>query len=462
MLESATLIVFSGMLVASIVYHLPLLGVLLMGWLLFFDYGLMRGYDMGELVRMSLDGMRDVVPVLGLFALIGALTAAWRAAGVIPLITCWSVRAVTPATLVPTTFLLCCALSLLTGSSFAAAATMGVICMTVARSLGANELLVGGAVISGSFLGDQCSPMSSSAALVAHITKTELLSNVARMVRTGVVPIVATFALYAVIGVRAAGAAEVPAEIASGVTQAFRSFELSPVVLTPVALVLVLCLAHVRVRVTMLASLACSVALCLWLQGMDPLALVRVLLLGYRAADPALARLANGGGVTSMAEIAAVVTVASTYAGLFRGTGLLEGLKAQVTRLSLCTTPFVGILLTSVVTTAVACDQVVSIMLVRELCSDCERDSSALALDLETSVTLMPALIPWSTSCVGIVAFTGMPAASVACAFLPMLVPLWLLLISLWQHDHPGFVDCEVAHALGLTEADDMRRPLAA
>ncbi len=74
------------------------------------------------------------------------------------------------------------------------------------------------------------------------------------------------------------------------------------------------------------------------------------------------------------------------------------------------------------------------------------------------SVTLMPALIPWSTSCVGIVAFTGMPVTSVLCAFLPLLVPTWTLALSLWQHAHPTFVDGDIAQALGLTEADDLRR----
>jgi NhaC family Na+:H+ antiporter len=159
-----------------------------------------------------------------------------------------------------------------------------------------------------------------------------------------------------------------------------------------------------------------------------------------------------------MAELSVIVAVASTYAGLFEGTGLLAGLESTVTSLARHTTPFVGVLATSVFTTAIACDQVLAIMLVRQLCDGCERASSALALDMESSVTLIPALIPWSTSCVGIVAFTGMPMASVCCAFLPMLVPAWTLAISLWQHEHPAFVDGPTAKAMGLTVEDDVRR----
>ncbi|MBP3893851.1 MAG: sodium:proton antiporter [Atopobiaceae bacterium] len=458
MLETGTLIVFAVMLVSGIALDLPLLAVLVMGWVLFFDYGLIRGYDMGDLVRMSLRSLSGVWSLLLLFALIGALTASWRAAGTIPAITCWSVRLVTPATLVPASFLLCCVMSALTGSSFAAAATTGVICMTIANSIGANSALVGGAIISGSFFGDQCSPMSSSASLVASLTKTDLFSNVGRMVRTGFVPFVACCALYTVSGFALSSDGAIPQQVVTAVSEAFRSFDLSAVVVLPVLLVFVLCILRVNVRKTMVLSLACALVICVCVQGAKPLDLVRTLIVGYHAADPSIARLADGGGVLSMLDIAAIVAVASTYSGLFEGTALLEGLGNSVSLLARKTTPFVGVLATSIATAAIACDQVVAIMLVRQLCDDCEGANSALALDMESSVALIPALIPWSTSCVGIVAFTGMPMASSACAFFPLLVPAWSLCISLWQHGHPAFVDGAVARAMGLTEEDDARR----
>ena len=458
MLEIGTMATFACLLVGGIVYNLPLLAVLILGWVLFFDYGLLRGYDMGSLARMSQEGLGSVGSVLVLFALIGALTASWRAAGTIPAITCWSVHVVTPSTLVIATFLLCCVMSVLTGSSFASAATTGVICMTIGNSMGANPMLMGGAVVSGCFFGDQCSPMSSSASLVAGITDTNLFHNVRRMVRTGVVPFVLCMVLYGALGLMLDSSGDVPADVVTGVTQAFRSFDLRPIVLLPAALVFVLCIFRVSVRTTMVASLLVASVICLTVQHMSVPELLHALLSGYRAADPAIAKLADGGGVASMADIAAIVAVASTYSGLFEGTGLLSDMGAAVTKLSERTTPFLSVLLTSIVTAAVACDQVVAIMLVRQLCDRCERANSALALDIEASVTLIPALIPWSTSCVGIVAFTGMPTSSVLFAFLPLLVPVWTLVLSLWQRDHPSFVDSVAAQTLGLTEEDDRRR----
>lgn len=458
MLETITLVTFAAMLITGIVYDFPLLVALIAGWLLFFDYGLLRGFDTCELWRMSTRGLSDVGPVLCLFVLIGALTASWRAAGTIPAIICWSARVIGPSTLVPASFLLCCVMSLLTGSSFASAATTGVICMAIASSMGANLMLTGGAIVSGCFFGDQCSPMSSSASLVAGITGTNLLSNVSRMMRTGAVPFACCLGLYSLLGVLLAPGADVTTDIALSGTEALRSFVLDPIVFAPIVVVFALCLLRVNVRWTIVASLVTAVAIEVFVQGMDLQEVAHALVYGYHAADPEVARLADGGGVLSMAELSVIVAVASTYAGLFEGTGLLAGLESTVTSLARHTTPFVGVLATSVFTTAIACDQVLAIMLVRQLCDGCERASSALALDMESSVTLIPALIPWSTSCVGIVAFTGMPMASVCCAFLPMLVPAWTLAISLWQHEHPAFVDGPTAKAMGLTVEDDVRR----
>jgi NhaC family Na+:H+ antiporter len=339
MLETITLVTFAAMLITGIVYDFPLLVALIAGWLLFFDYGLLRGFDTRELWRMSTRGLSDVGPVLCLFVLIGALTASWRAAGTIPAIICWSARVIGPSTLVPASFLLCCVMSLLTGSSFASAATTGVICMAIASSMGANLMLTGGAIVSGCFFGDQCSPMSSSASLVAGITGTNLLSNVSRMMRTGAVPFACCLGLYSLLGVLLAPGADVTTDIALSGTEALRSFVLDPIVFAPIVVVFALCLLRVNVRWTIVASLVAAVTIEVFVQGMDLQEVARTLVYGYHAADPEVARLANGGGVLSMAELSAIVAVASTYAGLFEGTGLLAGLESAVTSLARHTTP---------------------------------------------------------------------------------------------------------------------------
>lgn len=454
MVEAFVLAVFAAMLTVGIVLNIALWKTLALGFVLFFVYGMVRGHKVKDLLKMSTKGMHSVYHVLILFVIIGALTASWRAAGTIPVITVWSSKLVTPSTLFVGTFALCCLMSFLTGSSFGAAATIGVVCVTLGRAMGANVALLGGAVLSGSFFGDRCSPMSSSAALVSTLTGTSQQNNIQRMMRIALVPLAVTALIYLALGVQGVSSGKLP-----DFTEAFAAgFNLSPLCVLPVVLVLVLSFAHVSVRKTMLISLATALVICVTVQHIPLLDLPGILLMGYTTQDAAVAEMVNGGGIRSMAELVVIVSIASTYSGLFKGTGLLDGLSHMITRVSRKTTAFTGVLLTSVITSIIACDQVVATMLTSQLCDKCEHSGSALALDLENSCIVLPALVPWSTSAVGILAFVGAPMSSIPFALYAMLLPAWTLALSVWQLKHPNFVDGRAAQHMGLKHYDDIRR----
>lgn len=454
MYEIGIIGLFAAALVTTLAIGAPIPIALVIGYALFFNYGLHHGHEVRDLFRMSFEGLKTVRSILVLFLIIGMLTATWRSAGTIPAIACASTRVISAGTLVPLTFLLCCVMSMLMGSSFGTAATMGVICMTIGSTAGVSPALMGGAILSGSFFGDRCSPMSSSAALVATLTETKVFDNIQRMVRTGAAPFVVTTILYALLGVSAASSSAMP-----DFQRPFdMAFDLSPVVYLPALVVLVLSLAKVDVRRTMLASLACALVITVVVQHRSIGSLPDLLFWGFRTPFHPAADLINGGGIISMAEIALIVATVSTYSGLFNGTGLLGNANEQVTRLARRTTPFVGVLATSIITSFIACDQILVVMLADQLCDRTEHGGSALALDLENSAILLPALTPWSTSCAGILGFVGAPVSSVLFACFAYLVPLWTLAISLFQRRNPGFAETRVARWLGLDERDDARR----
>ena len=98
------------------------------------------------------------------------------------------------------TFLMNCLVSLLTGTAFGTAATMGVISMSLASALGLSPMWVGGAILAGVFFGDRCSPVSTSALLVATLTETNLYSNIRAMIKSANLPFIVSCLLYFVIG----------------------------------------------------------------------------------------------------------------------------------------------------------------------------------------------------------------------------------------------------------------------
>lgn len=130
------------------------------------------------------------------FVLIGVLTSLWRASGTIAFIVAHSTAVIHAATVIPLSFLLCSAMSVLVGSSFASAATMGTICMSLGLSMRANPVMLGGAILAGVYVSDRCSPVSTSALLIKQLTHTNLFNTIARMLRTGAVPFVLSCVVY--------------------------------------------------------------------------------------------------------------------------------------------------------------------------------------------------------------------------------------------------------------------------
>lgn len=445
-MELAVILGFVGMLVAGTAASLPLPVTLLGGFVLFFAYGLARHKDPRRLLSLSLKGMHKVGDIVVLFVIVGAITAAWRAAGTIPMIVILATRIMTPTTVVLASFLLCCLMSMLMGTGFGAAATMGVICMTIGRALGVNVALLGGAILGGSYFGDRCSPVSSSAALVATLTRTSLPSNVQRMVRTAAVPFAVACVIYALVGAATGSDGNMP-DVATLFAQ---RFDLKLVCVLPAVLVIALSLAKVNVKLTMLVSLATAVALCIGVQGMDPAGIPALLMFGFSSNDAAIAHMVDGGGILSMANVILVILVSSSYSGLFEGTGLLDGLRGQVLRLSKSSTPFTSVLATSLATSCVSCNQTLAIMLTDQLCDDLGESRSELALELENSVVTCAALMPWSITASATLSFIGAPTASIAAACFLYLLPLWTLALSVAEHANPRFVHSRPARALGL------------
>lgn len=445
-MELAVILGFVGMLVVGTFLAVPLPVTLLAGFALFFAYGLFQHVSAKRLIARSLQGVRKVESIVVLFVIVGAITAAWRAAGTIPMIVVAATHIVTPSTVVLASFLLCCLMSMLMGTAFGTAATMGVICMTIGDALGANTALLGGAILAGCYFGDRCSPVSSSAALVATLTKTSLSTNLNRMMRTGVVPFAIACAVYTLVGLASGGTGSMP-----NIAQLFSArFSLQAVCVLPALIVVVLSLAKVNMKLTLLASLGCALALCLGVQGMSPADIPALLMFGFASNDAAIAHMVDGGGILSMVNVILVILISSSYSGLFEATGLLDGLRKQVLRLSKASTPFTGILATSLATSCISCNQTLAIMLTDQLCDDLGESRSELALELENSVVTCAALMPWSIAVSATLSFIGAPMMSIGAACFLYLLPLWTLALSVVEHANPRFVHTKQARALGL------------
>ena len=421
MAEISVISLFAVSLVLCIGFDISLLLALVLGFFLFFGYGLYRGHSVRNMAAMAFSGVKTVKNILITFVLIGIITAVWRVCGTIPYIVYHATRVCTPGIMVLITFLLCCLISALTGTAFGTAATMGVICVTMSTSMGVPLLYSGGAVLAGSFFGDRCSPMSTSALLVSTVTGTDLYRNIGNMVKTSVVPFLITCGIYTLLGLGTGGDYD---------TTAIRglfaeNFSLHPAALIPAAVIILLSCFRVNVKITMSVSILCGMLVAFFVQKVAPGELVSIALWGYAPEDAQVAALLSGGGIRSMMKVFCIVCLSSSYSGMFNGTGLLEGFRGGLNRLSRRILPFGGILVTSILTVMVSCNQALAIMLTQQLCVDVEPDPETMASHLENTAVVVAPLIPWSIAGAVPLATVGAPTACILTACYLYLLPLW-------------------------------------
>ncbi len=422
-MEWIALGLFCAALLVCIVLDLPILYALAFGLLVFLLYGRRKGFSWRELFSMALEGVRTVRNILITFFLIGVMTALWRAAGTIPVIVCYASGLIRPAVFLLMAFLLNCLVSVLTGTAFGTAATMGVICAAIGTAMGVSPVLTGGAVLSGAIFGDRCSPVSTSALLIAAVTKTDIYDNIRRMVRTAFVPFLLTCAAYAGIGLT------LPKDGSVMDLEALfsRSFKLQWTALIPAAAILLLAAFRVNVKLAMSVSILTAIPLCLILQGLSPMEILRAAAVGFAPADEEVARMISGGGIISMLRVTCIVCLSSAYSGIFQKTGMLDKAKQLIARLAAKTGNYAASLTTAVLTCLIACNQTLTILLTEQLCRDEYAAKEDLALDLEDSAIVVAPLIPWSIAGAVPLASAGAPTSAILTAFYLFLLPLWRL-----------------------------------
>ena len=417
--------IFSAALLICIWTKKSILLALIFGLIIFSLYAREQGYTPRKIFSLWSAGVRTIKPIMITLLLIGIITAIWRAAGVIPVIIFYTSDFLTPSIILLMSFWLCGLISVLTGTAFGTAATMGTICAAIANSLGVPIWLTGGAILSGCYFGDRCSPMSTSALLVATLTRTDIFKNIVGMIKTSLIPFILASAFYLAAGIFFAGEGAATSNAKEIFAQAFT---ITPSVLIPAILIVVLSLLKLRVQLMIGASILASFIIAIFIQGVAVGALLKISLLGFYPDNTELAKLLSGGGIISMANVIAIVCISSCYAGIFQATGFLNSLQNFLIRLGKKIFPFASVFVAAVVTSMISCNQTLSIMLTHQLCKNVEPRADILAIHLENSAVVISPLIPWSIAGTVVLTPLAAPPFALLAAWYLYLIPLCCLM----------------------------------
>ena len=141
-----------------------------------------------------------VATALIILLIIGALSGAWMVSGVVPTLIYYGIQIIHPSFFLVSTCLICCIVSVMTGSSWTTIATIGIALMGIGEAQGFEPGWIAGAIISGAYFGDKVSPLSDTTVLAASVTGSPIFSHIRYLLYTTIPSLIITLIIFTIAG----------------------------------------------------------------------------------------------------------------------------------------------------------------------------------------------------------------------------------------------------------------------
>lgn len=384
-------------------------------------------------------GITQALESLIILMLIGVLTAVWIMSGTVPTMIRYGLSILSPRFYLVSTMVICSVISMAVGS-WGTAGTVGLAFMGIASALEIPLPLAAGAIISGAYVGDKLSPLSDSTNLASAVTGVPVFENVRRMFPVAGGAYLLAGVLYTLLGfsvlngdVRSFTRVEEYIRLLEGI------FEISPLTLLPLALLILCILRKVPAIPSIGAGILSAAVIAPLIQGASVEDLLSMGYSGYvsRTGDELLDALLSVGGLESMLFSVSMIITAMMFGGIMEATGLMDALMSPLMRrLRRAETLVTVTVLSCVAVNLILPEQYIAIAIPGRMFAG-EYDKrgvsrNRLAVALGAGGAATSALVPWNTCGVymtgvlGVSTFDYMPFA-----FFNLLMPV-VMIASAW------------------------------
>ena len=161
---------------------------------------MLNGWKWSYMEQGILAAINRTMQAILILAVVGLMLGSWMAGGVVPSMMYYGIKVIAPSVFLFTACLLCCIVSLATGSSWSTAGSMGVALIGVGTALGFPAYMTAGAVVSGAYFGDKMSPLSDTTNLAPAVAGSTLFDHIKHMIWTTGPSLVVALIAYLVIG----------------------------------------------------------------------------------------------------------------------------------------------------------------------------------------------------------------------------------------------------------------------
>ena len=163
-------------------------------------FGVWLGHSWEELEESAMKGIGRVNQTVIVMILIGMLIGVWISAGSVQTMLYYGINLITPKLFLPVAFIICVITSLVTGTSWGTAGTMGIALIGVAQGLEIPVEMAAGAIISGALVGDKLSPLSDTTLLASATSGVKLFDHIMSLMYVTVPASIIALITYTLLG----------------------------------------------------------------------------------------------------------------------------------------------------------------------------------------------------------------------------------------------------------------------
>jgi len=359
---------------------------------------------------------------------VGILIGVWIMSGTVPAMIYYGLKLISPGLFLVTACIICCIVSLATGSSWSTAGTVGVALIGVAQGLGINPAMAAGAIISGAYFGDKMSPLSDTTNLAPAMAGSTLFDHIRHMIYTTGPSLLIALVIYFFLGMGHSGMSVDTAEVQSILDGLKSGFNISVLGLIPPVVVIAIVVLKVPALPGLFGGIGVAMLLTFLTQGGfyegfgDMLGtMLLVMNDGFEGATghEMVDELISSGGLQSMMWTISLILCAMTFGGVMEMSGCLNRLAESLLGFAKGTGSLVLVTLISCILINVLCsDQFLAIVIPGRMYREEFRKRGLhpknLSRCLEDSATLTSPLVPWNTCGATMSGFLGVPTIAYA------------------------------------------------
>ena len=292
------------------------------------------GFDWEEILDAMKKGIDDSMEACLILICIGVMVAVWILSGTVPTMIYYGLEVVTPQLFLPVCFLATLVIGIVVGAS-GAAGTIGLafigICLrrSMCRSAWRRAPLWGAAYVS-----EIVSPLVDGPNLAAAIAEVDVFALCKRFLPLVIALCLACTGIYAVIGFGLDASGDAGASTAAILSGLEGSFNIGPVTLIPLV-VMVVCIAfQVPAIPSFLAGIAVGAIEAVFYQGVDASMLLGAMVRGAESNTGAqfIDTLLSTGGINEMLETISIILLVMAYAGIMQHCGLMASMVEPIVR----------------------------------------------------------------------------------------------------------------------------------